>query len=100
MVACEFPEVVLVRNSANEGFARASNRAASLAIGEFLFFLNNDTALPPRALVRLLHYARAHPDAGMIGPRLLNSDGSYQISYRRRPTVRARRKRASAPATR
>jgi len=89
MVEAEFPEVVLVRNSTNAGFASASNRAAHLARGEFLFFLNNDTVVPANSLGRLLDYARAHPDAGMFGPRLRDSDGTFQISYRRQPSVGA-----------
>jgi GT2 family glycosyltransferase len=89
MVEAEFPEVVLVRNPDNRGFARASNQAADVSRGEYLFFLNNDTVVSPLALSGLLDYARQHPDAGMLGPRLRDTDGAFQISYRRRPTVTA-----------
>jgi GT2 family glycosyltransferase len=89
MVAAEFPQVTLVRNSANQGFAAASNRAAAIAAGRYLFFLNNDTEVPPRTLGRLVQHARANPAAGMIGPRLREPSGAVQISYRRRPTVAA-----------
>jgi len=89
MVAAEFPDVTLVRNTTNEGFARASNRAAEHAGGRYLFFLNNDTVIPPHGLARLIEYADANPDVGMLGPRLCDSDGAFQISYRRRPTVGA-----------
>jgi len=89
MVAAEFPEVLLLRNATNEGFARASNRAAKHASGRYLFFLNNDTVVPPLGLARLIEYADAHPEAGMFGPRLRDSDGAFQVSYRRRPTVGA-----------
>jgi GT2 family glycosyltransferase len=89
MVAHDFPEVVLVRNSENVGFSRASNQAASLARGRYLFFLNNDTVVPAGTLRRLVAYADANPDVGMIGPRLRDGRGRPQISYRRRPTVAA-----------
>lgn len=89
MVAAEFPEVTLIANAENRGFARASNQAAAVARGQYLLFLNNDTEVPPESLGRLISYAQSHPQAGMIGPRLRYSDGSIQISYRRRPTVAA-----------
>src|SRR5436309_4251430 len=89
MVARDFPEVVLVRNSTNVGFARASNQAADRARGRYLFFLNNDTLVPAGALRRLVAFADSHPDVGMIGPRLRDGRGRPQISYRRKPTVAA-----------
>jgi GT2 family glycosyltransferase len=87
MVAREFPEVLLCRNPVNGGFARANNQAADLARGRYLFFLNNDTLVPPGTLRRLVDYAEAHPEVGMIGPRLRDSDGRTQVSYRQRPAV-------------
>jgi GT2 family glycosyltransferase len=87
MVAREFPEVILERNQVNCGFARASNQAAERAHGRYLFFLNNDTWVPPDALRRLVEYADAHPEIGMIGPRLRDARGRTQVSYRLRPTM-------------
>jgi len=89
MVAREFPETVLIRNSTNVGFARANNQAAQRARGRFLFFLNNDTVVPEGALGRLVDYAIAHPEIGMIGPRLCDAEGRYQVSYRQQPTLAA-----------
>jgi GT2 family glycosyltransferase len=87
MVAAEFPEVVLLRNAVNHGFARGNNQAAARATGRYLFFLNNDTRVPPRTLAKLLAYAEGHPEVGMIGPRLRDDKGQFQISYRLRPTL-------------
>jgi len=64
-------------------------KVAELARGRYLFFLNNDTLVPPLALRRLLDYAEAHPDVGMIGPRLRDGRGRTQVSCRRRPTLGA-----------
>ena len=95
MVAREFPEVTLIRNAENAGFAKASNQAAAAASGRYLFFLNNDTVVPEMTLERLVAFADAHPHYGMIGPRLRDGKGKLQISYRRKPTIRAMLHRAS-----
>jgi GT2 family glycosyltransferase len=87
MVEREFPEAHLVRNSDNLGFARANNQAAKCAQGRYLFFLNNDTVVPAGTLRRLVEYAKSHPEAGMIGPRLRDGAGQTQVSYRQRPTL-------------
>ncbi len=87
MVRREFPEVLLVRNAENVGFARANNQAAARARGRYLFFLNNDTVVPAGTLGRLVAYLEAHPDVGMVGPRLRDARGQYQVSYRRAPTL-------------
>jgi GT2 family glycosyltransferase len=95
MVVSEFPEVALVRNQSNLGFARASNQAAAVARGRYILFLNNDTELPAYTLRNLVEYADANPEVGMIGPRLRDGHGKHQISYRRRPTIAAMLHRTS-----
>lgn len=87
LVQQEFPEVLLVRNRSNTGFAHASNQAARLARGRFLLFLNNDTIVPSDTIAELVDYAATHPGVGMVGPRLEGSDGQTQVSCRARPTA-------------
>src|SRR5262249_18083746 len=65
----------------------ANNQAARRARGRYVLFLNNDTVVPPETLGTLVDYMHAHPDVGMIGPRLRGVDGEIQISCRPRPTV-------------
>ncbi len=89
MVQREFPHVRLIRNPGNTGFARANNQAARVARGRYLFFLNNDTVVPRRALARLLAYARAHPEIGLLGPALRDPHGRFQRSFRRKPWLPA-----------
>jgi N-acetylglucosaminyl-diphospho-decaprenol L-rhamnosyltransferase len=89
MVAAEFPEVLLIRNGTNLGFSRANNQAAQQSRGRHLFFLNNDTVVPPDALRCLVDFADNHPEAGMIGPRLRDGNGQVQLSIRNQPTIRA-----------
>src|SRR4029079_8816734 len=73
----------------------ASNQAAARARGRYVFFLNNDTVVPPHTLARLVASAHAHPQVGMIGPGLRAGGGKLQISYRRKPTLRAMLHRAA-----
>ncbi len=87
MVTREFPQVGLLANKENVGFARANNQAARRARGRYLFFLNNDTLVPPRTLGQLTDFLDAHPEAIIVGPRLRDGDGRTQMSQRRRPTV-------------
>jgi GT2 family glycosyltransferase len=89
MVERLFPRVRLLRNARNESFSRANNQAARLALGRYLFFLNNDTELPPGTLRRLVGYARTHPEVGIIGPCLKQPSGRAQISCRLRPSIPA-----------
>lgn len=87
MIQRDFPQVILHRNPTNVGFARANNQAAQFARGRYLLFLNNDTVVPAGALRRLVDYAEAHPEVGMVGPRLRDAEGKPQVSYRQRPTA-------------
>jgi GT2 family glycosyltransferase len=89
MVEREFPGVKLIRNTDHAGFAHCNNQAAALARGRYLFFLNNDTLVPPGALRRLVEDARTRPRLGLLGPCLRGGDGQVQLSARRRPTVSA-----------
>jgi hypothetical protein len=72
--------VRLIRNRENVGFARANNQAAAVAAGEYLLFLNSDTRVDPDAFARLVDFADSRPDAGAVGPLVLNPDGSFQLS--------------------
>ncbi len=108
MVRCDFPEVELIVNEENLGFARANNQGLrALAyppgsggsrtrrerggeqgdeVGEVLL-LNPDTLVRPNALETLVAFLEAHPRAGAVAPRLLNPDGSIQENAFRFPTL-------------
>src|SRR5262249_45095322 len=62
-------------------------QAARRARGRFLLFLNNDTIVPPGTLRELVDYLVAHPEVGMVGPRLRGAEGDVQVSCRPRPTL-------------
>ncbi len=80
MLALRHPEVHFIQAHENLGFARANNLAAEKARGEVLLFLNPDTIIHDRALEKMFEVAVARPDAGAVGARLLNRDGSIQES--------------------
>ena len=68
LVAERFPEVRLMANSDNRGFAAANNQALSLAKGEVILFLNSDTCLLPDSLRPLLTRLEEQPGVGIVGP--------------------------------
>lgn len=87
MVRSEFPFVKLVVNDENLGFASANNQAFEVASGRYLLLLNNDTVVLPGALDTMVEFMDGHPEAGMLGCKLRNPDGSLQASCRTFPTL-------------
>jgi GT2 family glycosyltransferase len=86
MVATEFPDVRLLRMPRNLGFAAGANRGAREASGEAIALLNPDSEIEADSFAPMLAYLREHDDAGIVAPRLLNPDGSLQLSCRSFPT--------------
>jgi GT2 family glycosyltransferase len=82
MVAAEFPNVILVRNTTNESYARSVNQGLRLAQGRYACLLDSDTLLIENALAPLVRFMDENPDAAVCGPRLLNPDGSVQHHIR------------------
>jgi hypothetical protein len=87
MVEREFPAVRLLRSPVNLGFAAANNRGLALARGRYVLLLNSDTRVLEGALPRCVRFADAHPEAGVVGCRLLNADGSLQPSCFEYPSL-------------
>jgi GT2 family glycosyltransferase len=87
MVRALFPEVRLLRNEINRHYTFSNNRAVDEACGQYLHLLNNDTIVLPQALDRMLAFLREHPDAGAVGSRLLNEDGTIQWSVKSLPNL-------------
>lgn len=82
MVAQQFPEIILQRNSKNERFAKPNNDAMKISRGRYLFLLNSDAAVRPGALERLVTFMDSHANVGTCGPQLLFPDGRIQPSCR------------------
>ena len=83
VVATEFPEVKLLRNEANLGFARANNLALKRSAGRYCLLVNNDVRLSRSVIVRCVEYLESHPDVGIVGPRLILPGGHPQQSWGR-----------------
>jgi GT2 family glycosyltransferase len=81
MVAQQFPQVRLIANAENLGFARANNQAMSLCEGRYALLLNSDAMATPGAFQALADLADAQPRAGIVGAQLRNPDGSFQASH-------------------
>jgi hypothetical protein len=87
MVRDEFPGVHVISNPDNRGFPTANNQGIRVACGRYVLLLNPDTEILGDALKELVAFADQHPDAGVVGPQLLNPDRSVQSSRRRFPTL-------------
>ena len=86
MVRAEFPQALVIEAGENLGFARANNLALGRARGEFFLLLNSDAFPKPGAIRRLAEHLHGRPEVGVVGPRLLNRDGSLQPSCYRFPS--------------
>lgn len=82
MLAREFPQVAVIANDANRGFAAANNQALIGAQGRHVLLLNTDTLVRGDVLGAAVAWLDAHPRAAVLGPRVLNADGSVQDSVK------------------
>ncbi len=77
MVRMRFPEVRLIVNEQNLGFARANNQAIQLAQGEFVLLLNPDTVVEEDTFEKCLAFMEQHPECGAIGVKMLDGKGNF-----------------------
>jgi GT2 family glycosyltransferase len=87
MVKRLFPRVRLLVNKRNVGFGEGNNAALPHTTGRYVLFLNSDTEVTEGALAAMARFADSQPDIGILGPKLLNGDGSLQYSCRRYPNL-------------
>jgi hypothetical protein len=84
----KYPDIHVLKNNRNQGFGTGINQAAQKAKGEFLFILNPDTIVQENTIEKLRLYLKNNPQVGIVGPKVLNSDGSLQLASKRSmPTV-------------
>ena len=85
MVRREYPQVILIANPTNLGFAAANNQAWSHANGDYILLLNPDAFVKPGAIDNAVAFMDSHPQCGLCGGRLVKPDGSLDPSARRFP---------------
>ncbi len=83
-----FPEVMVIANDSNRGFAAANNQGIRASQGQYILLLNPDTIIHENSLDILIQYMDENKDVGACGPKLLNEDRTIQPSARSFPTFR------------
>jgi N-acetylglucosaminyl-diphospho-decaprenol L-rhamnosyltransferase len=86
LVRERFPEVRVIEQE-NKGMGGGNNTGMRAADGRYFFLLNSDAWVVDDGLDHLVAFADANPDAAVVGPRLLNTDGTLQRSARAEPTL-------------
>ncbi len=82
-----FPEIELIQNQENLGFARANNDALRKSTGRYALLSNTDVILKDGAIEALAEFMDRNPDVGIAGGQLLNGDGSKQNSFDNFPSL-------------
>ena len=77
MVRDKFPQVHLIANTDNVGFARANNQALRIAKGDLLLLLNPDTVVERDTLCKCVDFYATHPDCGGLAVKMINGEGTY-----------------------
>ena len=86
LVREKFPDVRVIEQE-NLGMGAGNNAGMRVASGRYFLLLNSDAWVVGDAVERLARFAEEHSDAAVVGPRLLNPDGSLQRSARGFPTL-------------
>ena len=81
MLREKFPQVKIIQNDHNVGLGRASNQGIAATSGRYVLLLNNDTLVNGLSLDRMVEFLDKTPEAGAVGGKLLNPDGSVQSCY-------------------
>ena len=87
MLKEKYPNIRLITNSHNVGFARGNNQAMQAARGDFFLLWNSDAFATPGAIQSLLQLAEKEPKAAIVGAQLRNPDHSFQASHSRFPNL-------------
>lgn len=81
-IAREFPQIQLITNSDNRGFAAANNQGLALAAGRYVLLLNPDVLVHPDAITTMVTFLDDHPTVGIVGPRTFDAEGNVALTAR------------------
>lgn len=87
MIRREFPQVVLIENTKNLGFARGNNIGIQATRGKYACLINSDVNVPPDCLEKMYDFMEQNRTIGLLGPRMLGPDSRVGRSWMRFPTV-------------
>lgn len=82
-VADQYKDIRYIRNRINMGYVKSNNIGIMEAQGRYVMSLNNDTVVKEGSIDAMVDFLEAHPEAGAVGPKLTNCDGTLQLQCRR-----------------
>jgi GT2 family glycosyltransferase len=85
-VRSAYPDITLIKNDRNRGFAAASNQAIMISDSAYMLLINSDCRVFDNSIEKLLRYFAENKEVAVAGPKILNSDGTIQYSCRRFPS--------------
>lgn len=87
MVRREFPQVILIENLENRGFASGNNQGIRVAKGQYVLLLNSDTVVLDEAIQKSVYFAESHQGAAVVGCKVLNPDRTLQLTCSMFPSL-------------
>lgn len=86
LIKQHYPNITLIENQDNVGFGRANNQALEVIQGDYVLLLNTDAFVAPDTIQKTVDYMENNPKCGLLGVRLIGSEGDLQPSCRFFPT--------------
>lgn len=83
MLRSDFPDIRLLVNDHNTGYTKPNNQAIRESNGRYILLINPDTLVEPNTISELANFLDTHPEVGIVGPKVLNRDGTMQKQCRR-----------------
>ncbi|MDA0986948.1 MAG: glycosyltransferase [Bacteroidetes bacterium] len=83
MIRSNFKSVIIIQNQKNIGFGKANNKALKIAKGKYVLLINPDTIVQEDTIPKLIKYLKENKNVGLVGCKILNSDGTLQLACRR-----------------